>query len=161
MMKHVRILVCTAAVACALAPLKAAAKSNPAKPASKAAKPAKKAAGADAAKVNAARAQETFEPFCEQWMGKLAARERDNLGHLDWKATGSGYNANYVGYSKEHGCTVSSEGKVPIGRVLYKEVTYHQEGSTLEEAKSSTPQPIEIYEVTELFQFSKGKWSTD
>jgi len=128
-------------------------------------KAAKAEAKAEAARrkneADLARASDTFGPFCEAWMGKLAIRESENLSKREWKATGNGYHGTYVGYSKEHGCTVSNDGTVPVGRVLYREVTYSQEGSTLDEAKGAVPQPVEIYEVTELFQFSKGKWSTD
>ncbi len=152
-MNRTKIFVCAAAAVCILAPLTAVAKSKPAK--------AAKAAAPAPGKTEVERAQESFGSFCELWMEKLAARERDNLLRLEWKTNGNGFNATYVGYSKEHDCNVTNAGKVPIGRVLYKEVTYQQEGSTLEEAKSSAPRPIEIYEVTELFRFNKGKWSTD
>jgi len=120
-----------------------------------------KAKKAAAPVVDHQKAQETFGPFCEKWMAKLADRQRDNLARAEWKATAAGFNSTYVGYSTEHGCSVSADGQVPIGRVLYREVTYRQEGATIDEARASTPQPIEIYEVTELFQFNKGKWSMD
>ncbi len=157
MMRRMQVttLVAASAVVLAIAPSQAFAKAK----ASKASASAEAKAQASAAEL--ARATDTFTPFCEAWMGKLAQRENENLSKREWKANGNGYQCTYVGYSKEHGCTVSNDGQVPVGRVLYREVTYQQEGSTLDEAKGCEPRPIEIYEVTELFRFNKGKWTTD
>lgn len=161
MNRRVHTLVLAAALAVLAAPAGTHAKDAANKKPARANKPAKPAAKRAAPAIDPQKARETFGPFCEKWMEKLAARQRENLARLEWKATGAGFNGTYVGYSTEHGCSVSSDGSVPIGRVLYKEVTYRQEGATLEEARASTPQPVEIYEVTELFQYNKGRWSMD
>jgi len=101
----------------------------------------------------------SFEAFCEEWMAKLAAREVDNVTHIKWERVSDGVSGTYVGYSHEHSCNVTDgTGHVAVGHVEYKEVKFRKQGPTEADAERSTPQPVEVYDATELFSYSKGKW---
>ena len=100
-----------------------------------------------------------WETFCTDWMGKLAARERDNLANIKWEKREAGVVGAYTGYSQDHTCNVKAgTGDVPIGKIIYVETRYEKSGATPTEAKASTPTPIEQVEVTEIFRYAKGKW---
>lgn len=99
-----------------------------------------------------------FTAFCEEWMGKLAARERHNVSHIKWDTKPEGVQGEYVGYTEEHTCTLKDGAKVPVGKIIYREIVYQKRGGTVPEAEKSTAQPIETTEVTEIFRYSGGKW---
>jgi len=100
-----------------------------------------------------------FATFCEEWMERLAARERDNLQHIKWETTGDGAHGSYTGYSHEHTCTQTDGTEhVPVGRIKYRELLYEKRGTSPSEAENSAPQTVEVYEVTEIFRYSNGKW---
>lgn len=100
-----------------------------------------------------------FETFCKEWMGKLAARERDNVANSKWDKQAVGVVGAYTGYSQEHTCLLKSgTGAVPIGKIVYVETRYEKSGNTPTEARGSAPKPIEAVEVTEIFRYKSGKW---
>jgi hypothetical protein len=102
-----------------------------------------------------------FEVFCREWMGKLAARERDNVSHIRWVPTTNGVQGEYVGYSADHTCLLKhadGNGSVPIGQIIYKEFRYQKRGESPTAAANMPPQAIEATEVTEIFRYQKGKW---
>jgi hypothetical protein len=136
---------------------KAAPKKAPAKKAAPSAS-AKKAAQAKATHEKAAGA---FDAFCQEWMSKLATRERDNKAQIKWQTNASGTQGEYVGYSQEHTCQIKELTEptgVPIGTITYRELRYQQSGASQMEAVQSEPRVIEIVEVIEIFRFTNGKW---
>jgi len=104
------------------------------------------------------KAADAFEGFCAEWMRTLAARERDNVSKIKWEPTAGGLQGTYVGYSTEHQCTLAEGSAIPVGKIAYHEVTYRRRGSTISEAERTPPETIEVYEVTELFEYTKGRW---
>jgi len=138
----------------------AAAKGAAKKPAAKKG-PAKKGAAKKAAPKPSTMqgATESFEPFCLEWMQKLAVRERDNVAHIKWETNADGVHGSYTGYNQEHTCIVT-EGtqKVPIGTIKYREVRYEKRGPSNAAAEQSQPQAVELFDVTEIFRYTKGKW---
>lgn len=132
----------------AAAPQKAAASTASAKRAAQAKAIGEKAAGA-------------FDAFCQEWMGKLATRERDNKGQIKWQTNAGGTTGEYVGYSQEHTCQIKEQTEpttTPIGTITYRELRYQHSGTTQTEAVGSEPRVIEIVEVIEIFRFTNGKW---
>jgi hypothetical protein len=100
-----------------------------------------------------------FNGFCEEWMQKLAAREHDNVNHIQWQSSGSEVQGDYVGYTQEHTCqTKNGTGSVPVGKINYREVRYEKRGSSVAEAETSPARAVEVTEVTEIFRYAKGKW---
>lgn len=107
----------------------------------------------------AADAKSAFPGFCEEWMGKLAARQKRNEGQIDWQNQGANVFGTYVGYSNQHTCVLKGEdGPAPIGKITYLEVVYEKAGNTRDEASASSPKPVETTEVTEIFRYANGKW---
>jgi len=103
--------------------------------------------------------EEKFKSFCEEWMGKLAAREQDNAGNIQWETRADGVIGAYTAYSKEHTCVLKDgTGSVPVGKITYREYRYEKRGGSIPEAKASQPLPVETTEVTEIFRYSGGKW---
>jgi hypothetical protein len=100
-----------------------------------------------------------FEGFCTEWMHKLEAREAANVTHIKWESDGDGVHGAYVGYTREHTCTMKNgTGAVPVGKIIYREIRYEKRGSTVDEAEHSPAHPVETTEVTEIFRYDKGKW---
>jgi len=99
-----------------------------------------------------------FTAFCEEWMGKLAAREQHNVANIKWDSKPDGVKGEYVGYTAEHTCTLKNETKVPIGKIIYREIVYQKSGGSVPEAEKSAAQAIETTEVTEIFRYAGGKW---
>lgn len=111
-----------------------------------------------AAPASREEAEAALTVFCSEWMHKLEVRERDNVAHIKWDSTSGGVQGIYVGYSHEHTCKLTDDSQVPVAKIGYREVTYAKRGSSIAEAQTSTPQPIEVNEVTEIFSYNKGKW---
>jgi hypothetical protein len=99
-----------------------------------------------------------FQTFCQEWMQKLAARERDNIKNIKWNTTPEGVKGEYVGYTQEHTCIVKDEYQEPVGEIIYQEVRYERRGATVAEAGNNPPRPLEVTAVTEIFRYEKGKW---
>ena len=103
--------------------------------------------------------QGSFTQFCDEWAGKLAERERDNLTHIQWEPTGSGVKGAYVGYTQDHTCvTKIGTQDTPVGKITYREIRYEKLGVTIEEAERNPARPVETTEITEIFRYAGGKW---
>lgn len=105
-------------------------------------------------------AKESFPQFCEEWMAKLADRERKNLASVRWVEKDGVVSASYIGYSRQHSC-VFKEGSdaTPLGKITYLEVRYEKQGASREEAERNPPRAVETTEVTEIFRYANGKWA--
>lgn len=104
-------------------------------------------------------AKDSFPQFCEEWMQKLAERERRNRSLITWREEKGEVLGTYVGYSSQHQCIYKeSSDSTPLGKITYLEVRYEQRGATREEAERNPPRAIETTEVTEIFRYAKGKW---
>lgn len=103
-----------------------------------------------------------FGKFCEEWMEKLAARERRNSSIIKWEDKSGSVLGSYVGYSKQHTCELKenkeAKNPVPVGKITYLEVRYEKTGVTKDEAERSQARPVETTEVTEIFRYAKGVW---
>lgn len=117
--------------------------------------PAKRAAP----KASTEQIHQAFDVFCAEWMGKLAAREYDNITHIAWNTKPDGVEGEYVGYTKDHTCVVKDSDSAPVGKITYVEVLYAKRGRTIEEAQQSAGDPVETTGVTELFGYDSTKWS--
>jgi hypothetical protein len=101
----------------------------------------------------------SFQAFCDEWMHKLAARERDNIDHVKWQAVDGGVQGTYVGYEQQHTCKLAEGTEAdPVAKVFYREVHYTKRGSSVTEAQQSPPKVDEIFEVQEIFHYLNGKW---
>lgn len=122
---------------------------------------AKKPVKGAARKTTAEAAGIALLTFCDDWIHKLQVRERDNLAHIKWDTGADGVQGTYTAYSQEHTCKMM-EGteKDPVAKILYRELRYKKHGSTISEAEQSTPEPVEIFDVQEIFHYlkAKGKW---
>ncbi len=106
-----------------------------------------------------ADAKAEFPAFCEEWMSKLAAREKRNVSLIKWDENGSNVSGSYIGYSNQHSCIFKEDsGPVPVGKITYLEVRYEKRGNTREEAERSPAQAVETTEVTESFRYAKDQW---
>lgn len=102
-----------------------------------------------------------FSDFCKDWASKLATRERDNRAAIRWQPSPSGVKGEFVGYSPQPRCELKDlpdPKAVPIGRIIYREITYQQNGSSASAAATSQPDIVDQTEVTEIFRYSKGQW---
>jgi hypothetical protein len=114
-----------------------------------------------AKKTTAEAAGVALLEFCGEWMHKLQVREHDNLEHIKWDTGPDGVQGTYTGYSQDHTCKITEGTETdPVAKILYREVRYKKHGSTVAEAEQSTPEPIEIFDVQEIFHYlkAKGKW---
>lgn len=112
--------------------------------------------------TTAARAEDaadSFPQFCDEWIEKLAARERDNVAHIKWESEGSTVKGKYIGYTHEHTCvTKMGSQSTPVGKITYREIKYEKLGPTVEEAEHTAARPVEVTEITEIFRYAEGKW---
>jgi len=100
-----------------------------------------------------------FRAFCDEWMSKLAERERFNSANITWEKRENLVVGEYVGYSREKTCEAREEtGKDPIGKITYRELRYRQQGATPAEAMRTVGTIVDEMEVTEIFRFGKGRW---
>lgn len=96
----------------------------------------------------------SFQKFCAGWMGKVWARESQNVVGLD---TGDAKTPTYVEYSREYGCTVVRRDP-PVGKINYREVRYARRNDAAADTEHASPQPIEITDTDEYFTYVNGKW---
>ena len=103
---------------------------------------------------------ESFDSFCAEWMGKLAAREQANLKKMEYTPKGGRVVGSYTGYEKVPvRCQSRAKPGAPgVGTLVYHEVRYQKAGATVEGAKSSAPEVLEKTEVMEIFRFDGKKW---
>ncbi len=107
-----------------------------------------------------ARAAESFDSFCAEWMGKLAAREQLNLKKIQYAPSAGRVVGAYTGYEKAPiRCQTRAKPGAPgVGTLVYHEVHYQKAGPTVEGAKTSAPEVVEKVEVMEIFRFDGQKW---
>ncbi|MEX2207168.1 MAG: hypothetical protein WEF50_13145 [Myxococcota bacterium] len=103
---------------------------------------------------------ESFDSFCTEWMGKLAAREQQNMKKIEYTPKAGRVVGSYTGYEKVPvRCQSRAKpGKPGVGTLVYHEVRYQKAGPTVEGAKSSPPEVVEKVEVMEIFRFDGQKW---
>jgi hypothetical protein len=103
---------------------------------------------------------ESFDSFCAEWMGKLAAREQQNLKKMEYTPKAGQVVGSYTGYEKVPvRCQSRAKPGAPgVGTLVYHEVHYQKAGQTTEAAKSSAPEVVEKVEVMEIFRFDGQKW---
>jgi len=107
-------------------------------------------------------AASAFPTFCEEWMGKLAARERDNVSHIKWDKFPDGSRASTSAISpKTPAAPPRSSAGVPVGKIVYREIRYEKRGDTVAEAEKSPPRAVEATEVTEFSATPTASGSTD
>ena len=138
------------------------------KPAAKKAAPAKKPKAAATKPVEAKEALKQmvegedvrdFRTFCDTWMKKLQDRNTYNDAHIAWTKGGAGVYGEYTSYGTDRTCVAREEpGKVPIGKITYREIKYRREGATEAAAQSATATIVEQFDVTEIFRYAKGAW---
>ena len=103
---------------------------------------------------------ESFDSFCAEWMGKLAAREQQNLKKMEYSPKAGRVVGSYTGYEKVPiRCQSRAKpGSPGVGTLVYHEVHYEKAGETVERAKTSQPAVVEKVEVMEIFRFDGQKW---
>lgn len=100
-----------------------------------------------------------FDRFCREWREKLRQREQSNRNAIVWKPGEGGIEGRYVGYGEITDCRVKlSSDRVPVGILSYEELTYRLAGGSREEAERSAAKVVTRTEVTEIFQYSRGRW---
>jgi hypothetical protein len=100
-----------------------------------------------------------FRGFCDEWMGKLRTRDRDNVAGIKWEHRDGQVVGEHIGYGTERSCVAREEpGKDPIGKITYREIRYRREGKDPTSALAATGTILEQTEVTEIFRFAKGRW---
>jgi hypothetical protein len=100
-----------------------------------------------------------FRSFCDEWMGKLRARDRDNVAQIKWESRDGQVVGEHVAYGTERTCVArEAPGKDPIGKITYREIRYRREGKDPTAALAATGTILEQTEVTEIFRFAKGRW---
>ncbi len=100
-----------------------------------------------------------FRTFCDTWMKKLHDRNTYNDAHIAWTKGGPGVYGEYVNYGTDRTCVAREEpGKVPIGKITYREIKYRREGANEAAAQAATGTIVEQTDVTEIFRWAKGAW---
>lgn len=118
------------------------------------------AAGALLALAPSARAAQSFDSFCSEWMGKLAAREHDNVSKVKYTNEGGRVVGKYTGYeSAPLRCQSKAKPGAPgVGTLVYNELHYRKSGDSVESAKKASPEVVEKVEVMEIFRFDGSAW---
>jgi hypothetical protein len=106
------------------------------------------------------QAEETFDSFCNAWMGKLALREQQNQQKMQFTPENGRVVGAYKGYDKVPvRCQTRAKAGTPgVGTLVYHELHYKKVGPTVEGAKTSAPQVVEKVEVMEIFRYDGKKW---
>ncbi|HTO52164.1 MAG TPA: hypothetical protein VMR50_02175 [Myxococcota bacterium] len=107
-----------------------------------------------------ASAAQSFDSFCQEWMGKLAQREQQNAAKVEYKSQGSQVVGTYTGYEKTPlRCQSRAKPGAPgVGTLVYNELHMRKAGSSVEGAKQSSPEVVEKVEVMEIFRFDGAAW---
>jgi len=103
-----------------------------------------------------------FDNFCDEWMGKLAERERSNQDRAKVQSEPTGVVVEYTGYTTQPvSCTarVDPKGKPSVGILVYYEVRYRRSGTSPELARTSPATEVERVEVTEVFRYDGARWA--
>jgi hypothetical protein len=107
-----------------------------------------------------ASAAQSFDSFCQEWMGKLAEREAQNAAKVDYRPQGSQVVGTYTAYEKTPlRCQSRAKPGAPgVGTLVYNELHMRKTGSSVESAKKSSPEVVEKVEVMEIFRFDGSAW---
>jgi hypothetical protein len=118
------------------------------------------AAGAFALAAPAARAGQSFDSFCTEWMQKLEQREAQNAAKMSYAQQGGQVVGTYTGYERTPlRCQSRAKPGAPgVGTLVYNELHLRKAGDTVESAKKSSPQLVEKVEVMEIFRFDGSAW---
>jgi hypothetical protein len=106
--------------------------------------------------------EDGFARFCEEWMEKLAARERDNLSKVQFRAGQAGVIAEYVGYGRaalKCDSRVKKPGIPGVGVLVYHELRYRKQGADAARARASEPEVVDRVEITEVFKYDGSRWA--
>lgn len=106
-----------------------------------------------------AKASKAFPAFCQNWEGRLKAREHNNLSHVAWRFQNGFETALYTGYSTVESCEShqSAQGYA-IGKLSYEEYRYVIKAKTVDDEKSAKAIPVDDTHTTEIFRWDKGRW---
>ncbi|MFI5316344.1 MAG: hypothetical protein ACHQ6T_11635 [Myxococcota bacterium] len=118
------------------------------------------AAGAIALAAPAAKAAQSFDSFCAEWMSKLAQREQQNAEKVQYSPMNGHVEGTYTGYDKAPTrCQSRAKPGAPgVGTLVYNELHFKKAGDSIETAKKSSPQVVEKVEVMEIFRFDGSAW---
>lgn len=107
-----------------------------------------------------ARAAQSFDSFCAEWMNKLAVREHDNVSKVKYSQEGSRVVGTYTGYEQVPlRCQSKAKPGAPgVGTLVYNELHYRKTGDSVDSAKKSSPELVEKVEVMEIFRFDGSAW---
>lgn len=107
-----------------------------------------------------ARAAQSFDSFCAEWMAKLAAREQQNVSKVQYTPQGGRVVGTYTGYEKTPlRCQSRAKPGAPgVGTLVYNELHLKKTGDSVESAKKSSPELVEKVEVMEIFRFDGSAW---
>ncbi len=107
-----------------------------------------------------ARAGQSFDSFCQEWMAKLAAREQANASKVKFSPQGGRMVGTYTGYEKTAlKCQSRAKPGAPgVGTLVYHELHLRKQGDSVESAKKSSPELVEKVEVMEIFRFDGSAW---
>jgi len=92
-------------------------------------------------------------------MEALRRQGQDHLAAVQWQQDATGVRGEYVDYSPDYICGISpSAGGTPVGRMRYQEIHFEKRGADVGAAMESTPDPMRIEQVTEVFVYQQGMW---
>ena len=118
------------------------------------------AVGALALTAPQAKAAQSFDSFCAEWMTKLAQREQANAAKVEYKPQGGQVVGTYTGYEKTPlRCQSRAKPGAPgVGTLVYNELHFKKSGASADAARKSSPEVVEKVEVMEIFRFDGSAW---
>jgi len=116
--------------------------------------------GAVALGAAPAKAAQSFDSFCAEWMSKLAVREKDNAAKVHYAPQNGRVVGTYTAYEKTPlRCQSRAKPGAPgVGTLVYNELHMRKAGDSVEGAKNSAPEVVEKVEVMEIFRFDGSAW---
>jgi hypothetical protein len=116
--------------------------------------------GALALAAPTAKAAQSFDSFCAEWMSKLAQREQQNAEKVQYSPQNGHVEGMYTGYDKSPTrCQSRAKPGAPgVGTLVYNELHLKKTGDSIETAKKASPQVVEKVEVMEIFRFDGSAW---
>ncbi len=104
----------------------------------------------------------SFNKFCKVWMGKLAARERNNLKGASARKNGGRFVVEYTSYAQSpQRCEAKPTGVASnpyVGKLVYTERAVRRTGATKSKARSGSVQVVSEVEVMEIFRYDGKRW---
>lgn len=103
--------------------------------------------------------QKSLRTTCELRMRELERQGQQHLAAIKWEVDDTGAHGAYVGYSPDYICAVSPvSGDAAVGRMRYQEIHFEKRGADVSAAMESSPSPVRIEEVTQVFIYRHGLW---